>query len=688
MSATDSPSDRPQGSAPAIPLRAVPGPSKGWAEALARLRQRYFVGREAETASFDAFLSHPDERLLHVFGPGGQGKSALLQQWRGRVAGRTLFLSAPDLGNRPAEILSSIRDRAESAVWFIDGLEHWRLLDGWLRDAFFPRVPEGVRVVTAGRQPLSAEWKHDPGWAHLSRELELTGLDAAEAARLLDANRVPVADIEALVASTNGSPLLLLLSALSAEDGFSRLSGDPVPSLVRRLVEEADTRTAEDALFLAALVPWTDERLLDAVHPSGTALRTLRWLGELPGFLHSERGVAPHERVREALVDVAATHVPGRLQALSRAAQEVLVRRVASDEAGMTSMRELSFVLKNEPGAVAFGFSQQDDSYPSTLRPRDRAPLIAACRAYEGDGSAALLEGWMDRYPDAFVVARSAAGDALGYLFAPRWDALSREDRAEAGFRALDGWLGEWLEADTRGVVAVRAWLTVDHHTDASAAQGCLASAHWQRTALSNRVVAVTGPDPSPFVDVWNLFADRTGPAFELAHGRQRWWAHDRRTTTPAAWLERVCGIVRATSDKMAAEPAFADATPANAAAPPDVPPASDLQPVVRDALRHFHDATFLAASPLAAWLGAESEPAPTRARTVRRFLETTIDELGAHGRDAERARVLHVSFVSGRKKQVRAAADLAMSLGTYRRRLKGALVQMSERVAARLASR
>ncbi|MFK7991071.1 MAG: hypothetical protein AB8I08_33940 [Sandaracinaceae bacterium] len=680
MSATHSPSDRPRERANTRSTGAIPEPSKGWAEALARLRQRFFVGRETETACFDAFLRHPEQRLLHLFGPGGQGKSALLQQWRERVPGRTLFFSAPDIGTRPDAILSVVEDQQDAVVWFIDGLEHWRLLDGWLRDEFLPRVPDGVRVVTAGRRPLSAEWKCDPGWARLSRELALTGLDTREAEQLLAANRVPVGDIERLIASTEGSPLLLLLSALAEEEGLARLPADPVPSLVRRLVEEADTQEAQDALFLASLVPWTDERLLGTITPSGAALRTLRWLSDLPGFLHSERGVAPHERVREALAAFAAAHVPNRLQALSRTAQRVLVQRVASDQRSMTSMRELSFVLKNEPGAAAFGFSQQDSSYPSTLRPEDHAPLVAACRSFEGDRSAGRLEGWMVRYPDAFVVARSAAGDAMGYLFAPCWDDLYADDLDEPGFRALGAWLEEGLETGTQGVMATRAWLTVDQHTSASAAQGCLASAHWQRTALHDGVLAVSGPDPSPFVDVWNTFADRRGPTFTLPHGRQRWWAHDRRTTSPAAWLERVCGIVRTTSDQMAAEPPSKPLDIARATPSPE-----DLQPVLRDALRHFHDAPFLAGSPLARWLGVMDRAAPTRARVVRRFIESTIDELGTRGMDAERARVLRVSFVLERKKQIESAADLAMSLGTYRRRLKSALAQLSERAAARL---
>src|SRR5690606_31837118 len=116
---------------------------------------------------------------LHMHGAGGIGKSALLERFSARAKQLGLpvvHASASDIGTRPDDIEAVFFRGAPSGLWIVDGLEHWRALDTWLRSRFLPQVPTGVRVITAGRRPLGVGWTSDPGWSHLCREIELAGL--------------------------------------------------------------------------------------------------------------------------------------------------------------------------------------------------------------------------------------------------------------------------------------------------------------------------------------------------------------------------------------------------------------------------------------------------------------------------------------------------------------------------------
>ena len=59
--------------------------TKNWAELLDRASAQVFVGRRREREAFDAFLGDDTLRLLHVHGPAGIGKTALLDRLKGRA---------------------------------------------------------------------------------------------------------------------------------------------------------------------------------------------------------------------------------------------------------------------------------------------------------------------------------------------------------------------------------------------------------------------------------------------------------------------------------------------------------------------------------------------------------------------------------------------------------------------------
>ncbi len=152
------------------------------ADRLAAARRGRFVGREAELELVRSALlaAEPPFVVLHLYGPGGVGKSTLLREYARiaaeaarpviRLDGRNLEPSPPGflLALRQAlgfkendSTLDGLNWPAEGML-LIDTYESLVSLDAWLRDTFLPQLPGHSLVVTAGRNPP------DPGLAQLA----------------------------------------------------------------------------------------------------------------------------------------------------------------------------------------------------------------------------------------------------------------------------------------------------------------------------------------------------------------------------------------------------------------------------------------------------------------------------------------------------------------------------------------
>src|SRR4051794_22718968 len=139
-----------------------------------RLRARdveRFVGRHAELAVFDGlFVDDPPSSVVHVHGPGGIGKSALLRQVE-RLGGQRGWspwrIDGRELPPAPGA-LEAIVDAArgeERPLLLLDTYERISGLDGALRERLLPALPERAIVVLAGRERPAPEWSQD-GWEH------------------------------------------------------------------------------------------------------------------------------------------------------------------------------------------------------------------------------------------------------------------------------------------------------------------------------------------------------------------------------------------------------------------------------------------------------------------------------------------------------------------------------------------
>src|SRR5437763_12834739 len=118
-------------------------------------RRRTFVGRRNELASFDdVLLGRSARRVLLVHGPGGIGKTTLLLEYRtrARAAGRTVLLvDAREVDPSPEGFEAAVPPSAlpDGTVLLVDGYEQLGPIDGWLRQAFLPELPDDCVVVLA-----------------------------------------------------------------------------------------------------------------------------------------------------------------------------------------------------------------------------------------------------------------------------------------------------------------------------------------------------------------------------------------------------------------------------------------------------------------------------------------------------------------------------------------------------------
>ena len=158
---------------------------------LGTARDDGFVGRQAELrAVADAVSGVSATRVLFVHGPGGIGKTTLLEAMA-RQAGRsghpTRYVDARDIECSPEAVGTLVRaaDTEPGTLLLVDGYELLAPLDRWLRTELLPARPADAVTVLAGREAPSPEWWLDPGWRRLLEVLPLGRLDAGASRHLL-----------------------------------------------------------------------------------------------------------------------------------------------------------------------------------------------------------------------------------------------------------------------------------------------------------------------------------------------------------------------------------------------------------------------------------------------------------------------------------------------------------------------
>lgn len=676
------------------------------------------VGRQTEIALFRAAVVAEELPflLLYVFGPGGVGKTTLMNAYvavcaetdtpviwldaRNIEATPDSFLNALRLTlqlaptDNPIDVLSALPERR---VLLVDTYEAVEALDGWLRDQFLPTLPENILVVLSGRRPPSSGWHMDIGWQTLMHTVSLRNLSPDDSRTYLQQRSIPEGQHQAVLDFTHGHPLALSLTAeLFAQNGSISVEPEAAPNLVHilleRLVEQAPDAVHRAALETCALVHLTTEGLLAELLelPDGHAL--FSWLRGL-SFIESEpHGIFPHDIVREALIADLRWRNPTRYADLHRRARAYYGRRLQETQ-GLEQQRVLFdyiFLHRDNP-VVRSSFQWQGTAgaWTDTAQPADHPEILALIEQHEGAKSAQLAAHWLAHPAQKTLVFRgtSLSGGApalAGFVMLIALHALRPEERVHDP--ALELALG-YLDKSAplrpgESAVYFRFWMGSDTYHDVSPIQS-LIIVNVIRHDLTSPGLAYTFfpcSNPDFWLPAFSYAEKRRLPEvdFDVDGKRYGVFGHDWRSLPPLAWLTTL-------AEKELASGAPTEVSPVREA-PLLVMSEEDFGAAVRDALRCYVDPPALSSNPLlrsrlvVEGVGA-GESIQTKIAALRTMLKETIDALETLPRQARCYRTLYHTYLRPAPTQEQAASLLDLPFSTYRRHLTEGIALVTHRL-------
>src|SRR5215216_1283567 len=408
--------------------------SPSLADRLTQARHNRFVGRDGELSVFESALRAEilPVYILHIFGPGGVGKTTLLQEFAllsEQHRARTIYLDArhidvsPDaftkslgvlLGGQDGDSIPDLLDASsQRTVILIDTYEALTPLDGWLRTSFLPQLPDTVLTVLAGRYSPDAAWQGDSGWQDLVRVISLRNLSQEESRAFLNKRGLPADHQPGILEFTHGHPLALsLVAEVYSQRGQIGLhpeeSPDVVKTLMERFVQQVPGPAHRTALEACALVRVTTESLLGdmlgipALGIGSEGVHNLfEWLRELSFIESSAEGIFPHDLARETLTADLHWRNPDWYVELHNRARKYYTDRL-NQTSGLTQQRLMldTVFLHRGNAAIRSFFDWQTTSsmIPHPMEDSDISSLKMMVEEHEGIESAKLAIHWFGEY--------------------------------------------------------------------------------------------------------------------------------------------------------------------------------------------------------------------------------------------------------------------------------------------------
>ncbi|WP_026910149.1 AAA family ATPase [Patulibacter minatonensis] len=451
-----------------------------------------FQGRRGElTTLLDLLAPAPPRPVLHVHGPAGIGKSALLRELvrRAHVAGAAVgvvdgltALGDLDRVDRTADALPS----TGTSLLVIDAAEHLPGLDRHLQHGVLLRASADLRVVVAGRRVPDDSWNAG-GWDAMTGTLALGPLADGDADELLR-RRGLVAPADRVRATrwARGLPAALAAAADAATGPHAGDDARRDDALLRALVGGELEGADDDLVAVASIAPAVDARLLGAVLPGVDGDAARAWLGSRSFASADGERVAIDPRVRELLAGALTRRRPDREHALRRALADHLHDRAVLGEPWLTG--DLAH-LARDPEAHA----------------------LAATGGPSTPGLAGLLHAWIHRElgleppgarRDAQAVGADVVRDALRAFHDPLALAASplgrgttTAARAASARRvlldAIDRAFGATQDAELHRAILRRGYVDADGgHARAQVDLHISRSAYFRRLAHATTVVA------------------------------------------------------------------------------------------------------------------------------------------------------------------------------------------------------
>jgi hypothetical protein len=676
-------------------------------------RSRLFVGRDAEVERFRAALTAETLpfNVLHVFGPGGVGKTELLRAFVrhcDEVDVPAHYLDTQDVDPSPEAFRSALRhaldldadvptlsalaDRDERTVLLLDTVESVAALDDWLRTEFLPDLPEHALVVMAGRDEPAPEWRTDP-WRALVETMPLRNFDDVAGRALLRRRDVPADQHETILTFTHGHPLATslvadLLDQRDDETFESEAAPDVVKTLLERFVQKVPGPAHRATLEAAALARHTTEPLLRAVLDMPDVHALFEWLRSLSFVRPGERGVVLHDLAREALATDLRWRNPDWHDTLHERARQFYTDRLkgAPDRLVPDALSDLTFLLRDHPLIQPFydrlqsQWGEARGLIEDAPREADWPALVEMVRTHEGGTAAEIAEHWFDRQPGSVRVYRTADGAPAGLMLTLALEETSEADRAadpvvESAWTHLEAHAP--LRPDERASM-FRFWMARDTYQAVSPVQSLVfirQVRHYLQTPnLAYTVLVCRDPETWGPLFAYADMERLEGVDAEVGPHTYALYGHDWRARPPAQWLD------------LLADRGF-DASPDASRDEEDrviVLSRSDFADAVRDAFKDLHRPDQLHENPLlysrvvTSAVGRDAD-APERIDALCSLLEETAERLSSDPRDEKYYRAVHRTYLQPAPTQEKAAEQLGVPFSTFRRHLNRGLDRVTE---------
>ncbi|MGH9263769.1 MAG: ATP-binding protein [Acidimicrobiales bacterium] len=650
---------------------------------LSSRRRRAFVGRVSETELFEAALDAeeaPPFSVLYLHGPGGVGKSTLLDVFAGLAESRGRTVVRID-GHAVPPTRAAVLETWPAAdpegggplVVLIDAYERLAPLDGWIRTTLLPRLPVSAITVMAGRAPPSDAWRADPAWRDLLRIVSLRNLTPAESRAYLRASDVDASRHGTLVDATHGHPLALsLVTDVVLRGGDAPddpLTPDLVATLVHRFVDAVPSAHHRRALEVCALARVTTEALLRHALDVDDAHDLFAWLRELSFVETGPHGLVPHDLARDVLDVDLRWRDPEAYAEVFRSVRRHIHRRLerVSGADQQRAIYDEKFVFRNLPSVLSpVEWRDWGEHYPEPARHEDRRAIVDMIGTAEGPESASIAAEWWRRQPQAFHVLRDEQGDVRGVL------GLVTLTGGPGAFGFDPGAVAAWTYAERTaparpGEVVTQTRFVVDSDRYQAPSPTLNATPivtiqrYLQTPNLAWDFLTLADPDA---LNEYFAIADlprASGADFLVGERTYGLFAHDFRAVPVGPWLELVTDRALAQDPSLPApgpdllvlsQPAFADAA--------------------RQALRDLSRPDLLARNPLARTrlVAAETPSGEEGGAVLARLVGEAVDSLRAHPRDDKRWRALDRTYLRPAPTQEKAAEVLGLPFSTYRRHL------------------
>ena len=675
-----------------------------------RLQAVALHGREAELKRFDESLAGAPSaaNVFLVHGPGGIGKTTLLNDMRARAASAGLDcirLDGRDIEPSVYGVLQGLGLAlglpAGEPVRLPDLLAHWRAqprrllmidtferlshLEHWVRDALLAELPPQSLAVLAGRTPPDDHWRTDAAWRSGTSTFALRNLSRADSDRVLAARGLDEATRHALISMSHGHPLALVLLADVAETqgGVPAQLG---PHVIRRLIEcfiaQVPSALHREALNINALARVTNEQLLSETVDAADSSALFDWLAGLSFMEVSAEGLCPHELVRDAIVADLRWRHPERLRQITDRLLEHHISQARGTDPHSRHRAALDIVYLNRGHPLMhrfIDFANLGTVSCDPALPDDLEPIAALVRQELGPQHEALLRRWHGHPATTLWSVRDPQQQVAGAMMCLNVARLDADEMTQdVALLSLRHWL------DTQpplrpGDIALFDLLAV--------ARGHLASGGTWINAIQARSVsiwmsearlaiyAMASGQPEHWAPMMEFIdfhpIDQAG--FVRDNQPQGIFAPDWRRVPLRTWLEMMSTRI--------AHPGQTPVADTDAIPPVQVLSEAMFHEAVHDAFRHWHDPALFGANPLlqSRLVRQAARTQETPSATLMRLIRNALDQLAAQPRQARFARALELTYLRPAGSQELAAERLGIPFGTYRYQRRTALARVTQ---------